>query len=105
MSSVAPVSVAPMMECTDRHFRYFLRQITRQTLQYTEMIHARRVLDPDRRARALAFDEIEHPIAIQLGGDDPVQLAEASLIAVGCSISSNANARARRGQSQCRMSQ
>ncbi len=82
MSSVAPVSVAPMMECTDRHFRYFLRQITRRTLLYTEMIHARRVLDPDRRERALAFDEIEHPIAIQLGGDDPVALAEASQIAV-----------------------
>jgi tRNA-dihydrouridine synthase A len=75
-----PLSVAPMMECTDRHFRVLMRHITRRTLLYTEMIVTGAILRGDR-ARFLDFSPIEHPIALQLGGDDPAQLAECARIA------------------------
>ncbi len=75
-----PVSVAPMMERTDRHYRVFMRGITKHTLLYTEMVVAQAVRHGDIE-RLLGFDEVEHPIALQLGGDDPVLLAEASKIA------------------------
>jgi tRNA-dihydrouridine synthase A len=75
----APLSVAPMMDLTDSHFRYFARRITRRTLLYSEMIHARAVLRGDRE-RLLAFDPAEAPVALQLGGDDPAELAEAAAI-------------------------
>lgn len=74
-----PISVAPMMQCTDRYFRYFMRQITRRTLLYTEMVTARGVLNGDLE-RLLGFDDLEHPIALQLGGDDPTAMAEAARI-------------------------
>lgn len=74
------VSVAPMMERTDRHFRYFLRLIAPRTLLYTEMITAHAVARGDRE-RLLAFDPAEHPLAIQLGGGDPDALAEAAAVA------------------------
>jgi len=74
-----PLSVAPMMDLTDRHFRYFARRISRRALLYSEMIHARAVLRGDRE-RLLAFDPSEAPVALQLGGDDPVELAEAAAI-------------------------
>ncbi len=73
------LSVAPMMDCTDRHCRYFLRQITRRTLLYTEMLTADAVRFGDR-AKLLGFDPIEHPVALQLGGCDPAKLAEAAAI-------------------------
>jgi tRNA-dihydrouridine synthase A len=76
-----PLSVAPMMDRTDRHFRYFLRLLTRHTLLYTEMVTMQAVLRGDR-ARHLDFDPSEHPIALQLGGDDPQALAECARIAV-----------------------
>lgn len=75
------VSVAPMMDRTDRHYRWFLRQITRDTLLYTEMITARAIRHGDRD-RLLAFDPVEHPISVQLGGDDPAELASAARVAV-----------------------
>ena len=75
-----PVSIAPMMEKTDRHYRYFMRQITRRTLLYTEMITTGAVIHGDRD-HLLGFDEAEHPIALQLGGDNPDDLAEAIRIA------------------------
>jgi tRNA-dihydrouridine synthase A len=75
-----PLSVAPMMDCTDRHFRYFMRQITRRTLLYTEMIVTGAILRGER-ARFLDFSPVEHPIAIQLGGDDPADLAACARIA------------------------
>ena len=75
------VSVAPMMDRTDRHYRWFLRQITRDTLLYTEMITARAIRHGDRD-RLLSFDAVEHPISIQLGGDDPAELASAARVAV-----------------------
>ncbi len=71
--------VAPMMEWTDRHCRYFLRLISRRTFLYTEMVTADAVLHGDRE-RLLGFDASEHPVALQLGGSEPNKLAEASRI-------------------------
>ncbi len=77
-----PLSVAPMMDRTDRHFRYLLRGITRHTLLYSEMVTARAVLRGDRD-RLLGYDPEERPLALQLGGDDPRELAEAARLAEG----------------------
>ncbi len=74
------LSVAPMMDRTDRHFRFLMRQITRRTLLYTEMITTHAILKGPR-ARLLAYDALEHPISLQLGGDDPQALAECARIA------------------------
>ncbi len=74
------LSVAPMMDWTDRHCRYFHRRFTRRTLLYTEMVTARAVINGDR-AHLLAYHADEHPLALQLGGSDPVELAEATRIA------------------------
>jgi len=74
------LAVAPMMDWTDRHCRYFHRLLTRQTLLYTEMVVADAVIHGDR-ARLLGFDPSEHPLALQLGGSDPAKLAEAARIA------------------------
>ena len=63
-------SVAPMMEWTDRHCRFFHRLLTRRALLYTEMLTTGAVLHGDR-ARLLRFDPAEHPLALQLGGCDP----------------------------------
>ena len=68
------VSVAPMMDYTDRHFRYFLRQISRRVLLYTEMITCAAIVHGDRQ-KLLDYSPAEHPLALQLGGDDPQQLA------------------------------
>ncbi len=73
-------SVAPMMEWTDRHCRFFHRLLTRRALIYTEMITTGAVLHGDR-ARLLAFDRAEHPVALQLGGCDPAALARCARIA------------------------
>ena len=73
-------SIAPMMEWTDRHCRFFHRLLTRHALIYTEMITTGAVLHGDR-ARLLAFDRAEHPVALQLGGSDPRQLAQCARIA------------------------
>ncbi|MDI7166796.1 tRNA dihydrouridine(20/20a) synthase DusA [Leptospira santarosai] len=74
-----PVSLAPMMDWTDRHFRYFLRLISKHTFLYTEMIHTGAVLRGDRH-RFLSYNPEELPLAIQLGGDDPKALSESSKI-------------------------
>jgi tRNA-dihydrouridine synthase A len=71
--------VAPMMEWTDRHCRFFHRLLTRRALIYTEMLTTAAVLRGDRD-RLLAFDAFEHPVALQLGGCDPRQLALSSRI-------------------------
>jgi tRNA-dihydrouridine synthase A len=73
-------SVAPMMEWTDRHCRFFHRLLTRRALIYTEMITTGAVLHGDR-ARLLAYDAAEHPVALQLGGSDPQALAQCARIA------------------------
>ncbi len=72
-------SIAPMMEWTDRHCRFFHRLLTRRALLYTEMITTGAVLRGDR-ARLLGFDPAEHPVAVQLGGSDPRALAECARI-------------------------
>ena len=82
-ASGAPVvSVAPMMDYTDRHYRYFLRALSCNTLLYTEMITSAAIIHGDRD-RLLAFDEREHPVSLQLGGDDPEEIARAIEIAEG----------------------
>jgi tRNA-dihydrouridine synthase A len=73
-------SIAPMMEWTDRHCRFFHRRLTRRALIYTEMITTGAVLHGDR-ARLLAYDAAEHPVALQLGGSDPRALAQCARIA------------------------
>lgn len=74
-----PLSVAPMLDWTDRHFRYLLRQITRRTLLYTEMVVDNSILRGNR-PKLLDFDPLEHPVALQLGGSVPEKLAEAARI-------------------------
>jgi tRNA-dihydrouridine synthase A len=71
------LSVAPMMDWTDRFDRYFLRLISRRTLLYTEMITTGALIHGDAE-RFLAFDPAEHPVACQLGGSDPADLAKAA---------------------------
>jgi tRNA-dihydrouridine synthase A len=72
-------SVAPMMEWTDRHCRFFHRLLTRRALLYTEMLTTGAVLHGDR-ARLLRFDAAEHPLALQLGGSEPRALATCARI-------------------------
>jgi tRNA-dihydrouridine synthase A len=72
-------SVAPMMDWTDRHCRFFHRLLTKNALLYTEMVTADAVIFGPR-ARLLAFDPAEHPVALQLGGSDPKKLAAAAKI-------------------------
>ncbi len=73
------LSVAPMMDWTDRHCRFFLRLFSPRVLLYTEMIVANAILRGDRDY-LLGFDPAEHPVALQLGGSDPAMLAEAAAI-------------------------
>src|SRR5262249_20732814 len=73
-------AIAPMMEWTDRHCRFFHRLLTRRALIYTEMITTGAVLRGDR-ARLLAYDPAEHPLALQLGGSNPAELAQCARIA------------------------
>ncbi|RJS15967.1 tRNA dihydrouridine(20/20a) synthase DusA [Corallococcus sp. H22C18031201] len=74
-----PLCVAPMMDWTDRHCRYFLRLISPRTLLYTEMVTTGAVLHGDRE-RLLGFSPQEHPVALQLGGSEPADLAESARI-------------------------
>lgn len=71
--------IAPMMDCSDRHLRFFLRLFSERILLYTEMITAAAVLHGDRD-RLLGFNHEEHPLAVQLGGSDPEQLYRAARI-------------------------
>lgn len=73
------LSVAPMMAWTDKHCRYFHRLITRNALLYTEMVSTGALLHGDLRQH-LRFDETEHPVALQLGGSEPADLARAAKI-------------------------
>ncbi|QQO31790.1 tRNA dihydrouridine(20/20a) synthase DusA [Bradyrhizobium diazoefficiens] len=75
-------STAPMMDWTDRHCRVFHRQLTRRGLLYTEMLTTGAIIHGDRE-RLLGFDATEHPVALQLGGSDPRDLAEAARIGEG----------------------
>ncbi|RUU02456.1 tRNA dihydrouridine(20/20a) synthase DusA [Mesorhizobium sp. M7A.T.Ca.TU.009.02.1.1] len=73
------VAIAPMMDWTDRHCRFFHRQLTSHALLYTEMVVADAVIH-GARERLLGFDAVEHPVALQLGGSDREKLAEAARI-------------------------
>src|SRR5262244_1101946 len=73
-------SIAPMMEWTDRHCRFFHRLLTRRALLYTEMLTTGALLHGDR-ARLLRYDPTEHPLALQVGGADPRALAQSAKIA------------------------
>lgn len=72
-------ATAPMIDWSDRHYRFFARQLTKSAVLYTEMIVADAILRGDRD-RLLGFDAVEHPLALQLGGNDPAKLAEAARI-------------------------
>ena len=71
-------AVAPMMDWTDRHCRFFHRLLTKRTLLYTEMVVADAVIHGERE-RMLGFDPVEHPVALQLGGSEPDKLVRAAL--------------------------
>lgn len=73
-------SVAPMLDWTDRHERYFLRLLTQRSLLYTEMVTTGALIHGDR-ARHLDYNDEEHPIAIQLGGSNPDDLAQCAVMA------------------------
>ncbi len=75
-------SVAPMMDWTDTRCRVFHRHLTRRALLYSEMLTTGAVIHGDRE-RLLGFDAVEHPVALQLGGSDPRDLAEAARIGAG----------------------
>jgi len=72
-------SIAPMMDWTNRHCRFFHRLLTRKALIYTEMLTTGAVLNGDRQ-RLLGFDPFEHPVALQLGGSEPAALAASARI-------------------------
>ena len=73
------VSVAPMMDCTDRHDRYFLRLISKNVLLYTEMIVSE-AIDRGDKKKLLYFNINEKPVALQLGGSSPKLLSKAARI-------------------------
>ena len=76
----APVfAVAPMIDWTDRHYRFLARQLSKHALLYTEMIVSEAILRGDRE-RLLGFDAVEHPVALQLGGNDPGKMARTARI-------------------------
>ncbi|PZU98761.1 MAG: tRNA dihydrouridine(20/20a) synthase DusA [Pseudanabaena sp.] len=75
-----PLSIAPMMDRTDRHYRYFMRQITKRSLLYTEMVTSAAIKHGDRDY-LLGFSAQENPLALQVGGDNPQDLAECARIA------------------------
>ena len=75
------LSIAPMMDCTDKHFRMIMRKISSEALLYTEMIVAKSLVYTNKKENFLNFNNEEHPISIQFGGDDPVILKEAAQMA------------------------
>ena len=75
------LSIAPMMDCTDKHFRMIMRKISSKALLYTEMIVAQSLIYTDKKEKFLNFNKEEHPISIQFGGDNPQILKEAAQMA------------------------
>ena len=69
------ICVAPMMDCTDRHERYFLRLLSKNVMLYTEMVVTKSAIHGDRK-KILGFNKIEKPLALQVGGSDKKELAE-----------------------------
>ena len=81
IKNIHKLSIAPMMDCTDKHFRMIMRKISSEALLYTEMIVAQSLVHTNTKERFLDFNNEEHPISIQFGGDDPKILKEAARIA------------------------
>ena len=81
INNIHKVSIAPMMDCTDKHFRMIMRKISTKALLYTEMIVAQSLIYTDHREKFLDFNKEEHPIAIQFGGDNPQVLKETAKMA------------------------
>ena len=81
ISKLHKISIAPMMDCTDAHFRMIMRKISSKALLYTEMIVAQSLIYTDNRGKFLNFNKEEHPLSIQFGGDNPEHLKEAAKMA------------------------
>jgi len=81
IKNIHKLSIAPMMDCTDKHFRMIMRKISSKALLYTEMIVAQSLVYSNKKEVFLDFNSEEHPISIQLGGDDPKVLKEAAKMA------------------------
>lgn len=75
------IAIAPMLDWTDRHYRYFMRQISKHTTLYTEMVVADAIIHGDRD-KLLYFNPTEQPLVLQLGGSNPQKLAQASITAL-----------------------
>ena len=74
------VSVAPMMDWTDKHCRYFFRLLSQCAQLYTEMITSKAILKGDKN-RLLDYNAVEHPLVLQIGGNNPVEMAKCAVIA------------------------
>ncbi len=81
MKNIHKLSIAPMMDCTDKHFRMIMRKISSKALLYTEMIVAQSLIHTNKKENFLNFNNEEHPISIQFGGDNPKILSEAAQMA------------------------
>ncbi len=81
ISKLHKISIAPMMDCTDSHFRMIMRKISSKALLYTEMIVAQSLIYTNNREKFLNFNKEEHPLSIQFGGDNPEHLKEAAKMA------------------------
>ena len=81
IKNIHKLSIAPMMDCTDKHFRMIMRKISSKALLYTEMIVAQSLVFANKKENFLDFNDEEHPISIQFGGDDPKILKEAAQMA------------------------
>ena len=81
MKNIHKLSIAPMMDCTDKHFRMIMRKISSKALLYTEMIVAQSLAYTNKKENFLDFNDEEHPISIQFGGDEPEILKEAARMA------------------------
>jgi len=81
IKNIHKLSIAPMMDCTDKHFRMIMRKISSKALLYTEMIVAQSLVYTNKKENFLDFNNEEHPISIQFGGDDPLILKEAAQMA------------------------
>ena len=81
IKNIHKLSIAPMMDCTDKHFRMIMRKISSEALLYTEMIVAQSLVYTKKKENILDYNNEEHPISIQFGGDDPLILKEAARMA------------------------
>jgi len=81
IKNIHKLSIAPMMDCTDKHFRMIMRKISSKALLYTEMIVAQSLTHTNKKENFLDFNDEEHPISIQFGGDNPKILKEAARMA------------------------